>query len=82
MVKIGTGGTQVEASRSKCWRVACAELDWAVGVWGNVRRMVRVAKLIVNPQIAKAITQTYQRGCWWFASRWFSEVATEMTFPL
>jgi hypothetical protein len=71
VVKIGAGGTQFVASRSRCCRTACAELDWAVGPWGNVRRKVRVAKLRVSPQIAKTTTRARQHV------REFSEGATD-----
>ena len=76
MLKIGTGGAHVAASRSKCCRVACAEPDWAVCVWESVRRKVRVAKLTVNPQMARTITRARQRGFWYLESRKSSEGAT------
>ena len=65
-----------------CGRMACVEPDWTVWLWESVRRKVLVAKLKVNPQIARTTTRTYQRACRYFAIRKSSAGATEQTILL
>lgn len=59
-VNTGTGATHRTASRSKCCRIGSADCELAVAPCGMLKWKVRVARLILSPQMATTIMRTRQ----------------------
>lgn len=59
-VKTGIGATHCMASRFRCWRIGCAESELTVVPCRVLRWKVRVARLMLRPQIARTIISTRQ----------------------